>query len=286
MIITLKNGQCEMRISTLGAEPQSLIRNGIEYIWQGDREFWPRRAPLLFPMSGPTKDNKIIAKGKEYDMPNNGFARDNEFRGEQLTDTIAQFTLEDSEEFRTKYYPYGFMLTVTYTLHENGYTARAEIFAKEDLYYTFAWHPAFSLDVNGKGCDLETYSLSFEQNEKLDRLYQNKESYVREKDFLTGDTIELRRSETDKGPMVFRGVRSREVTLTSSQGEHGVTVDLGDMTTFVCWTQLAKHAQFVCLEPMASFGFADRPLEIEKMDEAFFLAEGESAVWENTFTVF
>lgn len=286
MIITLKNGQCEMRISTLGAEPQSLIRNGIEYIWQGDSEFWPRRAPLLFPMSGPTKDNKIIAKGKEYDMPNNGFARDNEFRGEQLTGTIAQFTLEDSEEFRTKYYPYGFMLTVTYTLHENGYTARAEIFAKEDLYYTFAWHPAFSLDVNGKGCDLETYSLSFEQNEKLDRLYQNKESYVREKDFLTGDTIELRRSETDKGPMVFRGVRSREVTLTSSQGEHGVTAGLGDMTTFVAWTQLNKKAQFLCLEPMVSFGFADRPLEIHKMEETRLLKKDQSEVWENTFTVF
>ena len=286
MLITLKNGNTTMTISSLGAEPQSLIRDGIEYIWQADKEYWPRHAPLLFPMSGPTKDNKISANGKVYDMPNNGFARDNEFKAEQLTDNIAQFTMTDTDEFRQKYYPYSFMLTVTFTLHENGYTARAEVTANEDLWYTFAWHPAFSLDINGKGCDLETYTLSFEQNEHLDRLYQSGESYVTEKDFLIGDSIELKRSETDKGAMVFRGVKSREVTLTSSAGEHGVTVSLGDMSTLVVWTQLKKWGQFLCIEPMVSFGFADRPLEVEKMEETRFLKKDQSEVWENTFTVF
>lgn len=286
MLITLKNGNTTMTISSLGAEPQSLIRDGIEYIWQADKEYWPRHAPLLFPMSGPTRDNKISANGKVYDMPNNGFARDNEFKAEQLTDNIAQFTMTDTDEFRQKYYPYGFMLTVTFTLHENGYTARAEVTANEDLWYTFAWHPAFSLDINGKGCDLETYTLSFEQNEHLDRLYQSGESYVTEKDFLIGDSIELKRSETDKGPMVFRGVKSREVTLTSSKGEHGVTVSLGDMSTLVVWTQLKKWGQFLCIEPMVSFGFANRPLEVEKMEETRFLKKDQSEVWENTFTVF
>ena len=195
MIITLKKGNTTMAISSLGAEPQSLVRDGIEYIWQGDPAFWPRKAPLLFPMSGPTKDNKLSCKGRIYDMPNNGFARDNEFKAEQLTDDIAQFTLEDNETFREKYYPYGFVLTVTYTLHEDGYTARAEIYAKEDLHYTFAWHPGFSLDINGKGCDLETYSLSFLEEERLDRLYQSGEGYVREKDFLIGDSLDLKRAD-------------------------------------------------------------------------------------------
>lgn len=286
MIIELKKGNTTMAISSLGAEPQSLLRDGIEYIWQGDREYWFRRAPLLFPLSGPTRDDRIVAKGRTYEMPNNGFARDNEFRAEKLTDDIAQFTLEDTPQFREKYYPYGFILTVTYTLHENGYTARAEVTAKEDLYYTFAWHPAFSLDINGRGCDLETYTLSFEQNEQLDRLYQCDGSYRREKDFLVGDSIDLTRAETDKGPMVFRNVRSREVTLTSSCGEHGVTAGLGDMTTFVAWTQQKRHGQFLCLEPMVSFGFADRPLEIERMEETRLLEKDHSEVWENTFTVF
>ena len=109
---------------------------------------------------------------------------------------------------------------------------------------------------------------------------------MEEKDFLIGDSIDLKRSETDKGPIVLQGVKSREITLTSSEGEHGVTVDMGNMTTFVAWTVLNMKAQFLCLEPMVSFGFASRPLEIEKMEETRLLKEGESEVWENTFTVF
>ena len=68
MIATIEKNGTVMKVSSLGAEPQSLVRDGIEYIWQGDKEYWFRRAPLLFPMIGPTKDNKIRCGGKEYDM--------------------------------------------------------------------------------------------------------------------------------------------------------------------------------------------------------------------------
>ena len=79
MLVTLKNEKITMVVSTLGAEPQSLVFEGREYLWNGDKEYWFRRAPLLFPMIGPTKDDKIGYQGKEYKMPNNGFARDTEF---------------------------------------------------------------------------------------------------------------------------------------------------------------------------------------------------------------
>ena len=65
-----------------------------------------------------------------------------------------------------------------------------------------------------------------------------------------------------------------------------MTVDMGNMTTFVAWTVLNMKAQFICLEPMVSFGFADRPLEIERMEETRLLEKDHSEVWENTFTVF
>ena len=286
MLVTLKNDKITMTISTLGAEPQSLLFEGREYIWNGDKEFWFRRAPLLFPMIGPTKDDKIGYKGKEYKMPGNGFARDLEFSLVSSSETEAVFSLEDTENTREENYPFGFILKVTYSLLENGYKAKAEIYAKEDLYYTFGWHPAFSLDINGKGADLETYSLSFEKEEKVDRKYAKNGEFVYEKDFLVGDQIDLKRSETDKGPIVLRGVESREITLTSTEGEHGVTAELGNMTTFVAWTQQGRHGQFLCLEPMVSFGFADRPLEIEKMEETRHLEKDHCEVWENTFRIF
>lgn len=286
MNVEIKKGKLAMVVSTLGAEPQSLKLEGREYLWQGDKEFWFRRAPLLFPMIGPTKDDKIWAKGREYSMPNNGFARDTEFELVAFEDDWAEFRLEDSEKTRKENYPYGFSLTVRYTLLENGYNAKATIMAKDDLYYTFGWHPAFSLDINGKGCSLETYTANFELEERLDRKYAKDGVFVYEKDFLVGDSIEFSRSETDKGPIVLDNVKSREVTLTSSQGSHGVTACLGDMTTFTLWTTLGKHAQFLCLEPMLSFGDANREKDIEHMKEARKLEKGCSATYSNDFLVF
>ena len=286
MLVTLKNDKVTMTISTLGAEPQSLVMEGREYLWNGDKEFWFRRAPLLFPIIGPTKGNKIGYRGKEYDMPGNGFARDTEFILSDQKNDEATFILEDTEETRKKYYPFGFILKVTYTLLDHGYRATAVITAKEDLYYTFGWHPAFSLDINGKGTDLETYTLSFEEEEKVDRKYAKDGVFQYERDFLVGDQIDLSRAETDKGPIVLDNIKSSEVTLTSSMGEHGVTVTMGKMTTFTAWTTLNKWAQFLCLEPMVSFGDENREFDIDRMKETKLLKEGESETYSNDFIIF
>lgn len=286
MLVKLKNDKITMTISTLGAEPQSLVFEEREYLWNGDKEYWFRRAPLLFPIIGPTKDDKIGYQGKEYKMPGNGFARDTEFTLLKQSESEATFVLEDSKESRENYYPFGFVLTVTYTLLDQGYRAKAEIYAKEDLYYTFGWHPAFSLDMNGKGCDLESYTLNFEKEEKADRKYAVDGAFVYEKNFLVGDQIELKRSETDKGAITLDNIKSSEVTLTSSLGEHGVTVTMGKMTTFTAWTTLNKWAQFLCLEPMLSFGDKNREFDIDKMKETRLLKKGESEVYSNDFIIF
>ena len=286
MLVNLKNGDTTMTISTLGAEPQSVVFEGREYIWNGDKEFWPRRAPLLFPTIGPTKNNKIKAKGQYYDMPGNGFARDVEFSLAESNGTYATFILEDSDEFRAKYYPFGFRLTVTYTLLPNGYEASAEIYAKEDLYYTFGWHPAFSLDINGKGTPLDSYTVNFEEEEHLDKKTAVNGVFEYTKDFLVGDSIDLSRKILDHGAIVLDGIKSSEVTLTSSLGEHGITATIGDMKTLTIWTKELKHAQYCCIEPMLSFGDTTRDENIEKMSVSSFLGKGETKTYTNVFTFF
>ena len=286
MLIELKNGPMTMAISTLGAEPQSLKLDGREYIWQGNKEYWFRRAPLLFPMIGPTRDNQVGINGKVYDMPNNGFARDNEFTFVSQTENSATFVLEDTPFFREHYYPYGFKLTVTYTLNEDGYEAKADITAKDDLYYVFGWHPAFNIDINGENTDLERYTLNFEAEEKLTRKYVKDGKFVYQEGFVDGDTYDIRYEEIDKGPLTFDNVKSTEVTLTCEGGEHGVTATMGDMTTFTAWTCFPKHGQYLCLEPMVSFGSPEREFDIEKMEEARFLKAGETKTYVNSWRVF
>lgn len=57
-----------IQVSTKGAELQSLIANGKEYLWQGDPAFWGRRAPILFPIVGRLADDTLRIEGKKYTM--------------------------------------------------------------------------------------------------------------------------------------------------------------------------------------------------------------------------
>jgi galactose mutarotase-like enzyme len=287
-MILLRNDTLSMEISTHGAEPQSLKNTELhlEYIWNGNKEYWFRHAPLLFPMTGPTKDNTIAVENKIYPMPNNGFARDSEFSVLENDDNHAVFVLVDSAETRAMY-PFAFTLTVTYTLLSNGYTAKAEIQAKDDLYFTFGWHPAFSLDINGMGTPLEQYYVTFDAQEQVDRKYPVNGVFHTEKNFLAHtNELALSRTETAKGPIILEKLKSGSVTLKCKSGTHGVTVTRGDMGTFVIWTCAPKQAQYLCLEPMRSFGDTTRPLELKEMKEAEFLAKGKSKVFENSFYVF
>ena len=285
MLTVLKNQNSSLTISTLGAEPQSYILNGIEYIWSGDKAHWPRRAPLLFPVTGPLREDSIAVNNVKYKMPGNGFARDTEFELISVTENSATYKLTDNESTRV-FYPFSFSLTVTYTLKDQAYEASCTVEApSEDIYYTYGWHPAFSLDINGKDCPLDSYSLSFSNNERLDRRYQVNGIFNVEKDFLVGDTINLSRKETDKGPIALWNVTSDEVTLTSSLGEHGVTATLGSFNTFVAWTP-NNNAQFLCLEPMFSFGDASRPCEMSQMYGITKLEKGKTATYTNEFRFF
>ena len=79
-IITIKNDYLQVSVSTLGAELQSVILNGKELIWQGDKNFWRGKAPILFPIAGALKDKQYYLNGVLYDMPFHGFARNNYFK--------------------------------------------------------------------------------------------------------------------------------------------------------------------------------------------------------------
>ncbi len=287
-MVTLQNEKLSMRIALLGAEPQSLFsqENGIEYLWSGDKDFWPRRAPLLFPMTGPTKDNKIEAAGETYTMPNNGFARDTAFALLSQSSDTAVFELQESET-TLLYYPYGFRLTVTYTLLSDGFKAEAEVYAKNNLYFTFGWHPAFSLDINGKNTPLESYTVTFDKTENVDRKRPVDGVFVTDKNFLDNtDKLNLTREETDKGPIILNGLKSKHVTITSKNGDHGVRVERGNLDTLVLWTVAPKHAQYICIEPMHSFGDTKREFALETMKEVLSLQAGKTKQFYSTFRVF
>lgn len=81
MRINLTNDVLAIVIDTHGAELQSIenIRTGRRYLWHGDKSFWGRRSPILFPIVGSLWDGNFKMDGTEYALGQHGFARDMEF---------------------------------------------------------------------------------------------------------------------------------------------------------------------------------------------------------------
>ena len=94
--VTIKSEYLTVVISTMGAELQSVKYDEKERLWQGDPAFWSGRAPILFPVCGSLRDKKYVYGGKEYSLPQHGFARRSEFNTESVSENKATFSLKSS----------------------------------------------------------------------------------------------------------------------------------------------------------------------------------------------
>ena len=67
MTVIIQNDQLIAEIAEHGAELISLKskESNLEYIWQGDPEYWGRHAPVLFPFVGRLKDDQYTYQGED-----------------------------------------------------------------------------------------------------------------------------------------------------------------------------------------------------------------------------
>ena len=80
-MITIENQQFKASIAERGAELQSLVHktDNYDYIWNGDKTFWNRHAPILFPAIGKSNEDQYRLGAKTFPMGQHGFARDYDF---------------------------------------------------------------------------------------------------------------------------------------------------------------------------------------------------------------
>ncbi|WP_289769105.1 aldose 1-epimerase family protein [Muribaculum intestinale] len=160
---TLSNDLLTVTIDAFGAELQEIVnkRTGWQYLWHGDKTFWGRRSPVLFPIVGSVWDGCYRMDGKEFRLGQHGFARDREF--EIITDTPddeAWFSLE-SDDSTLALYPRRFRLEIGYRLQEARLTVMWRVINLDDREMSFqiGAHPAFNYpdfnaadDVHGYFC--------------------------------------------------------------------------------------------------------------------------------------
>ena len=120
MRYTLENENLKVEIDSFGAEIKSVKRKSDdrEYMWCGDKKYWGRTSPVLFPFVGAPKNKEYRYEGKTYSMGQHGFARDMEFTLNGQTAETISFVLTDTAETREKY-PFHFTLRIGYELCKN-----------------------------------------------------------------------------------------------------------------------------------------------------------------------
>ena len=72
MRIALKNNDLEVCFKELGGELTSIKdQDGIEYLWQGDAQYWSGQAPVLFPICGSVRNDMtpLSSSGRWEDSP-------------------------------------------------------------------------------------------------------------------------------------------------------------------------------------------------------------------------
>jgi galactose mutarotase-like enzyme len=116
MKIQLSSSDLQVGIYTKGAEVFSVQNNeGLEFMWQANPLYWPRHAPVLFPIVGRLKDNTYFIDQKKYTLPQHGFARDAFFEPVLMSASSCTLQLKAQDSMADQY-PFDFVFEITHRL--------------------------------------------------------------------------------------------------------------------------------------------------------------------------
>ena len=271
--IKLSNGTLTVTISTMGAEMQSIEKNGCEVLWNGDAAFWTGRAPVLFPICGGLRDDKFIFEGKEYTIPKHGYARKTEFLLEKASDTSATFLLTSNEESLKKL-PFSYELRITYTLEGDRVRVRYDVTntGNKTMYFSIGSHEGYACPEG-----IEEYSVIFEKEEALSAtvLNGNLLEYKANPVPMKGRELPLSYDFFAIDALVFADIKSRKATLLHRPTGRRVTVEFPDRDFLFIWTK--PGAPYLCIEPWAGLpDYVDSDYDITKKRGIIALPAGKT----------
>jgi len=254
MINIIKNNELKIEISDIGAELMSVTNNnGMQYIWNGDPEFWDRRAPNLFPYIGRLTNKSYYYKNKLYHMEIHGFLRDSKLQLTAHSDNRAVYELKSSDE-TLAVYPFPFALMIEYTLEGTKLviTYHIQNTGSETMYFGIGGHPGFNVPME-EGLQFEDYELDIGTESELvvitpDCYCTGELAPFSEAD---GKPLPLDHSLFDNDAIILK-CPARLVRLYSRKGKHGITVDFPKMPYVGLWHRPKTTAPYLCIEPWTS----------------------------------
>lgn len=257
MQIVLKNDTITATFDTHGAELKSLVKDGREFMWNGDPAYWNRTSPVLFPFVGAVKDGVYRYRGEEYKMGQHGFARDMEFKVVGQTESSISFRLDSDEETKKKY-PFKFELTIMYTIHKNelGVAWIVKNPNRTTMYFSIGAHPAFmvKLDENdtfrGNWLQFDTKGELIATDFANGLVKHSTHTVTTDED----GCVALDEHFFDNGVQIFERDQAQRVSILDKDKTPYVTLEF-DTPLFGIWSPEKKNAPFLCIEPW--YGRAD-----------------------------
>lgn len=244
-MITLKNQYLTAKIAEVGAELKSLMRDGVEFMYEGRPEVWNYSAPMVFPICGGLRDGKFIYEGKEYFLQKHGFVRTALFSVTSATDTEAVFTIESSEATKAVY-PFDFILRVVFTLDGAALRVKYEVenTGEKTMYFSIGSHEAYKTEGG-----IERFDVVFDEPLTLTKtvieqgITGNKTVPV----LKNSAVYPLYESAFINDALVFQNIPARAATLRDRQTGRGVRVEFPDMKNMLLWH--VPDAPYMCIEP-------------------------------------
>lgn len=239
--VTIQSPTTRVVVNSYGAQIRSVVKGGVEYMWQADPEYWGRTAPVLFPFVGKLKDDQYQAGGEMIAMSQHGFLRDREFTvvSESETSVIFEYTstLADYE-----LYPCDFTVQISYTVEGNKVTTDYNVInnSSYQIPYQIGAHPAFNVEsVDNLTAVFSDQAVT--QHFFAGGLQTNTEDAVIGELPLSYDLI-------NKNLPCYSDFSDHRLTLKQS-GQDFIKFDFTSMEYLAIWSPEYKRAKFVCIEP-------------------------------------
>ena len=254
MVLELKRGGRTAQVDTHGGELVSYRDEaGLEYIWNGDPAYWPGRNPLLFPIVGGLRGDKILAGDKEVTLARHGFARRSEFAVKAQGEDWAELELVENET-TLALYPFPFRLTVRQQLTDSGFTTGVTVTntGTEPMPSCLGAHTGFRCPLEA-GEQFTDYEVRFEQKETCPTLVPDANGVDRARTrpcLEDSDVLPLTYAYFDEmDTLIFQGLQSQQVELRSKKSGKGVRMSFPGFPVLALWSTPGKAAPYLCIEP-------------------------------------
>ena len=258
---------------------------GRDLLWDGDPAYWSGRAPILFPIVGRLKGDRLLVDGVAHPMRQHGIARTSAFRLVERDEASCRLRLTADEDTR-RAYPFDFALDLLYRVEGATLTLAGTVrnAGAIPMPASFGFHPAFRRPLP-YGADAADHVVAFAEDEPepIAAVEGGLLSEERKPSPVEGRRLALGPHLFDGDALVFLHPRSRSVVY-GPPGGRGLRVDFPGMPQLGIWSK--PGAPFLCIEPWSGYaspaGFDGDATEKPGMA---LLAPGESRTFAMSVTL-